>query len=111
MEIKIGRYTQIGNAQFYLKAGENAWLEFVIGSATIRINVRMKEVGPDLQYKIFGENDYGVIELVDFRKPRSGGSPDYIYLGRHGDEEAFFTFYGTSIGTTNYLQLQFYIER
>jgi hypothetical protein len=112
MKVTIGRRLQIGTAQLYLRQGENAWLEFKVGEETIRLNLRLVAKGEGAgMTKIFGEEDYGVLEISDSKGTLGSGSGDaYLFMGDHGGFNAYVTFYSTPLGDTNFIQLQFYRE-
>ena len=111
MEVTIGKRVQIGSATLALESHENAWLEFSVGDKNgVRLNVRMVSNETKMT-RLFGEGEYGVIEVPVPIGGLGNASAGPIYMGNHGSQDAYLTYQCTPYGNIMQISIQIYIEK
>lgn len=112
MEISTGKFKQIDACAFPLQLKGHAWLKIQVPERSIlKLKVLSVEKGQQSEYRLYGEEDYGVLELSHFTNSFGGGVGEPTTLAKSGDTQVYFTFSATTAGNFSFLQFQFWVEK
>lgn len=112
MKAKVGKYVVIHTQTLLIPNGQEAWIEFQALSWHVKLKLLLtidSNNPNDSRYEIYGEEDYGVVKLINwdastmaFKEPNQ--------FGKTEGKNIFIMVFGTRIGDTTKLDVQFYKE-
>ena len=113
MKARIGRFEVIHSQLLLVPEGAEAWVEFMALDWEVKLKIILDtdDESPDeSRFNISGEDDYGVIKLINWDGELGMSFREPVDFGSTNGKKVYFMASGHKIGNIIKLDFQFYME-
>jgi len=112
MKITIGKYNVVETQTLIIPNKEESWIRLKVLDWDIKIKIIIKENSSNKshQYSWYGEEDYGVIELVNWNQNMGSFSEPINFGTADNGKDVYIMIFNQKVQDVNKLDIQFYEE-